>query len=619
MTDGGWRDYFPSDDLCASRVFMGEITPVSVTSSSFAKPLFENDTVVLAAGVYDVDGIALDLRAPGVYRLQPRGEIGRQFAVLPDTPEGIASIAVEIAALGNADRNKPWPVLSRIASRRRALVHCMQFSNLAVFLADRIGLKARTWLMWDYAAGRRGDALASHAICEIEGRDGTVRLFDPSFGKEFIVESGRTDFATFQSAVLADRPITITPIAHGFGFEYGSRFTAATAEDFEQDAVAACDAYLLDCYGRLTRGPNVLGMNISGVEVATRYSQTVAAASTDPDLTTEARDRVVAAASLGTDPSSMEAAPTDTNHPSPFRVAEGVTGFRVASTKHEPVAAVATDSGTPLLPSALRNDGLVVQRGGVFSAFGSDVMLNEDGLYRFREHPSGRAVQVLIARADPAAVVMGVLDAVATGGRHADLLEGDLMLAARGEKLVGHGARFTDGLAAILSRLGISLRVWSLTAPAPMDHGWPVSNRLTLFEFAAAPGTPWLVDPERGARIDVEGDPVGFATLMTKLEAGEPPSLTPLRATPGRGHGDYDGSTGLSLDILPPLWFDTGGFTASLLRDAVLGPGVLGRQPDGAAVTTRASQLKAREALRGIVSSAEKDRFSEVLAARPVA
>lgn len=618
MTGGGWRDFFPSDDLCASRVHMGSIEPVPTISAATAKPLFDHDTVLVEAGVYGVDGLVLDLRAPGVYRLQPRGAIGRQFAVLPTTPEGIASVAVEIAALGNGDRNKPWPVISRIASRRRALVHCMQFSNLAVFLADQVGLSGRTWLMWDYEARRRGDALSSHAICELRSRDGAVRLFDPSFGKEYVVEPGRTDFAAFQKAVLTDRPLSIHSIAHGFGFEYGSHFTGSTAEDFEQDAVAACDAYLLDCYRRLARGPNVLGMDIAGAEVATRYSQTIAAASTDPDLTVEARQRVTGAESVGGSQGSEET-PLEPAPISPFRVGDGVTGFKITPARHEAIVVAKTDTGKPLVGSTLRNDGLVADRAGLFSAFGIGVALSEDGLYRFREHPSGRAAQALIARSDPATVVIGLLDAVAAGGRHADLIEGDLILAARSEKLVGQGTRFTDGLAAILAKLGIAVRVWSLFVPIAAADGWPVSRDLTLFEFAAAPGTAWLVDPERGARVEINGGPVGLPALLARSEDGDVPTLIPLRATPGRGHGDYDGATGLSLDILPPLWFDTGAFSASLLRDAVLGPGVLGRQPDGAAVTTRATQLKARDALRGKVSDAEKDRYSEVLAARPIA
>jgi len=165
----GAAAFFPAPDLLAYRVYCGTKTPVArlgAVSETEVPPAPEAG-LFLTGPSFAFAGHVFRCEEPGVYRFWSPQLGSVQRVRLAAAPGGIASIAAELGALGNLDRDKTWPVMERIAGHQRLLMHCVQFSNLAVDLAARAGLSGRSWLMWNYAAAAAGDLLPSHAITEL--------------------------------------------------------------------------------------------------------------------------------------------------------------------------------------------------------------------------------------------------------------------------------------------------------------------------------------------------------------------------------------------------------------------------------------------------------------------
>jgi hypothetical protein len=532
---------------------------------------------------------------PGVYRFWSPQLGSLQRVRLASTPDGIASVAAELGALGNLDRDKPWPVMERIAGHQRLLMHCVQFSNLAVNLAARAGLSGRSWLMWNYEAAAAGDLLPSHAITELScPKSGESRLYDLSFGVELTVRAGRTDFAGYQCALLTGRPVPqVTPIAHAFGFEYASRFIDLHHADFDLDALAAEPALLLEAHRRLAAGAYVIGVDRAERAYVTRI--TLARAARAPDALPDAkRASLKAAEAIGPSP------PPDLAEPgrSAVRAGAGVLAWRIAEGRTEPLPPGDRANADAFDPQATDTAGIILSSGADWRIGDTCISLRAEGLYRLRATPGGPAHQAIVLRRDPARFVAGLLEAAACGGLHDDLPPDDLRLAARHGKLEAGPESVLRFVTALLDLPRIPYRLWRLPAPAPLPETWPLSRDLTLLEIGDGEGRPMLTDLARGMVLLPPEDAAGFAALEEACMAGKALDVRPLCATPRFGYGHPDRKSGRGTDLLHPFWYGDRPLMAALWEAALREVPALGRTNQGRACTTAASKDKARRCLK---------------------
>lgn len=585
-------------DLVASRVFEGQLYPVGLGGDEADAPSLEDQSgVIVNAGSFRVGDRVFDLSAPGVYRFQPAGRPGRQAAVLPDTVSGIASVTAELGALGNADRNKGWPVLSRIACHRRLLMHCVQFSNLSVHLADQVGLTGRTWLMWNYDAVEAGDLLSSHAISELSRKDGSeTRLYDLSFGVELIVEPGKTDFASFQAAIRDGGDVQSVRISHAFGFEYGSRFFNPNSDDFDLDALAASPEILNEAYQRLARGAYVIGKNLQEESFVT--PQTLSCLSTLPEgALSPAKKAELKAATIVSQPGASGAdAPSDSG----LRIGDDAVAYQIAAGE---LGAIPRADGDPARAETLdldqASDAGVDLSSGAVASLGEDVLdLREDGVYRLRDVAKRASRQIVVASRDPFRFAVHLLELLASGALHDDMSVPDLRIAARSAKAVAQGDTAASFVTGFLTTAGIPFRLWRLPSDLSANETrWPLPVRLACLELPDASGRMQLLDLDRGLVLKSDGAESGFPEFERSVLAQGRLEALPVCRTPRFAYGTVDGKTALTPDLIMPFWLGDIDVAAALWLSALGRYPAIARDAANRECTTQASQARARNAL----------------------
>ncbi len=598
--------YFPVPDLCAHRAYLGAFYPVCRSGSDIAAAdLSEIRGVVAEAGVYRSGDIHFDLTEPGVYRFQWKGRPGQQVAVLPDTPSGVASVAAEIGTLGNLDRNKTWGEQAVIAKRRRLSMHCVQFSELSVRFAHMAGLSGVVWLMWNYEALERGDFLSSHAISEIRSKDGgEVRLFDLSFGVEFTVNEGRTDFSAFQTVLMDGGTVDAKRITEAFGFEYGSKFFNAYADDFELDALAGDKGALLEAHARLVRGSYVIGKDVQSRSYATARSKAIAAAADDIDDTKRAE--MNGAQTVGT----ASATPAALTGQSRFRMSENLIGYRLSGGSLSPLTAGDT-GGDVLETDHLRKSGLFLTGGGTVSIGGDALDLSAPGLHRFIARSAGRPMQALTVARDPSLVAASLLEAVCAGGLHDAMSPSDLRLAAQTGKVIAQSRSVGEMIADIFGTAKVGLRIWTVPTVLSDDSDWPVAGDLHFLEIGGSDRNIHLFELGRRMRVTVGGGPCTFEALEGAVLSQSGFEISSLCVTPGLAYGTTSAAAGLFMDVLTPLWYGAEEFAHGLIRDSLSTFPGLGVDHTGRQITTEGSKEKAALCLSR--SLGERGRMVSVL------
>lgn len=573
------------DDRIAYRVLEGRCHEVPAAPTKGAE-LQLREEVLIAPGPYRIQGRDYDVSAPGVYRFQPAGKIGRQFAVLPDTIPGIASVTAELVALGNADRNKPWPIQSRIATRRRLLLHCVQISNLAVFLASQVGLQGRTWLMWNYAARDAGLPLSSHAITEITSSEGTeTRLYDLSFGVELTTTPGSTDFASYQAALLSDEPVTHRRISQAFGFEYGSRFFNPHTEDFDGDLLAASDEALIEAHRRIAGGEYVIGQDLAGQKFVTALTRGIVDALPEGRVPAAKREEMAAATLIP----SPEIDPIE-ERSSGFKRDE-LVGYRIAGGALSPLSV--TTGGDPVEIRERDEVGIRLSSGAVWNVAGVPLDLTSEGLFRFRKSMGGPALQGVVAQRDAFRFAVHLLEACAHGTLHDDMTPDDLRLAARTAKVAAQADTVLDLIRSLFALVRIPYRCWRLPTDLAIGQGgYPVPVWLTLLELADGSGQRHLIDTARALDLTGPGD-------FAELEASGSAAFEPICRTPRFSYGGTDAKTGLTTDLMAPLWLGDAEFATSLWQETLKTYPALAEDAQGRRLTTAASKEKARALLSG--------------------
>lgn len=574
------------DDCIAYRVFEGQCHPIPTTDAA-GEQLVPREEVLISPGEYCFRGRNYDLSTPGVYRFQPPGEIGRQFAVLPDTVLGIASIVSELAVLGNSDRNKPWALQSRIATRRRLLLHCVQVSNLSVYLASKVGLAGRTWLMWSYEAREAGDPLASHAISELTDKARSeVRLFDLSFGVEIVVKPGRTDFASFQSALLGDHDIRYQPVSHAFGFEYGVRFFNPHSEDFDNDLLASSFQALREAHRRIAGGGYVIGLDAEGQKFVTEATRRIVAALPEEAVPSDKRAEMAAATLVPSDLNTSSAQPLDNTYRR-----DGIVGYRIDALGVEPIPS--GSQGDPVQLSDRDEAGLRLSSGAVWQVGDASLDLRAEGIYRFRRTFSGPALQGIVARSDAYRFAVHLLEATAHGTMHDDMVADDLRLAARSAKAIAQGESIHRLIQSVFALVRIPYRLWSVpTVLADTEDDWPIPVRLTALELADETGARRLLDPDRALVLVGGGSFSDMEAAQGRFEWER------ACATPRFSFGGTDAKTGLSTDLMAPIWLGDKGFANTLWQESLSVFPALAVDASGRKLTTTASQEKARHLLK---------------------
>lgn len=586
-----------SGDLIASRVFEGRLFPVETAPDAPDPPSLEQqESVVIDAGAYRHGDTVFDVTAPGVYRFQPPGRPGLQAAVLPKTVSGIASVTVELGALGNTDRNKGWPVMSRIARHRRLLMHCVQFSNLSVYLATQAGLTGRTWLMWNYDAVDAGDLLSSHAISELSSRDGSdTRLFDLSFGVELTLAGGHTDFAAYQSALLEGDAVAVTPISHAFGFEYGSRFFNPHSDDFDLDVLAASPDLLIEAHRRLARGAYVIGRNLAGTTFVTKRTRSILSDLPQDALSDKQRSEMASAKLVN----QTAATSAPDKAPSAVCIGDTAIGYLIADGTVGPIPTIDRDVAEvshlslPPVPGA----GLSLSSGAV-EALGDQVLdMRQDGIYRLRSVSQSAALQIVVATRDPLRFVGHLLEILAAGALHDDMATADLQLVSQSAKAVAQGDAGAAILTSMLSISGIPYRLWRLSSDlSARQNDWPVPVRLICLEVPDATGRLQLIDLDRGLALSCADADPGFAGFERAVQDGASIQTRSIRRTPAFAYGTFDGKTALTPDILMPFWLGDSAVAAAIWQSALSIFPAIAKDASGRECTTQASQARARTA-----------------------